>query len=314
MLNTLFSSVVLLLLTVLTAFEAHAQDKVRWGEFNPDIGNLAFYYGVEKGIYESYGIDIEIITFSGGPPKMAAAIAGDIDMGTIGPPGVIAISKGAPIRFVSSGWTSSIYFFLVADMDVQSIEGLAGKTIAINNFGSGYDIALRKILTSSGIDPDQDVSIVAVGSGPAAYAALLRGDVDAAVLKEHLVSLSEASGFGRNLASAWDYVGPFHQTSIFASTNFLSQKRDLVERVLAAYWKSQEVFLEEREAVLEFGVKFLKVDRDVLKSALDRFKGRYRVSGEIDRDEILGTIKILTELGRIEGDLSLDAVLYSINP
>lgn len=280
---------------------------VRWGEFNKDIGNLAFYLGLEKGFFRDEGIEIKVFTFPGGPPKMAAVVAGDLDMGTIGPPGIIAASRGAGITFVSSGWTSDIYFFLIGSPDIENIEGLRGGRIAINNYGSGYDLALRVMLKAHALNPEQDVSIVAVGSGPAALAALESGQLSAAVVKEHLLSLAESRQTARLLGASWDYLPEFHQTSIFAADQFTEKHPEAVRRVLNAYWRAQIYALENEEAVIKFGAKFLDVDSAVLKSAWDRFKPHLRTSGEIEHAALQNTVDALFQFGFIEEPIDADS-------
>jgi len=62
--------------------------------------------------------------------------------------------------------------------DITSKEDLKGKTIAIRAVGDATDIATRVALKKEGLDPDTDVTILAVQEAGARMAALQNGQID----------------------------------------------------------------------------------------------------------------------------------------
>ena len=122
-----------------------------------------------------------------------------------------------------------------------------------------------------------------------------RGDLPAAVVKEHLVSLAESRGSGKLLAASWDYFPSFHQTSIFATDAFIAKHPDIVRRTLKAYWRSQVYALEHQDEVIEFGENLLGVDGRIVKTAWERFRSHLRRSGEIDPKALENTINVLSQ-------------------
>lgn len=264
-----------------------------WGEFERDIGNLAFYQGIKKNIFLENNVHVSVVNFGGGPAMMSAAASGDIDMGVIGPPGIVAISRGIKIKLVSSGWTSKPYFFVIAERTINDVQDLRGKTVGINQFGSGYDLALREILNANGLTPMKDVEIISLGSGIAPFAALQHKKVNAAVVKEHLVSQAESMGLAHLIASEWDYLPKCHQTSIFASQKFIESKKDIIQSVLKAYWSSQKYFIDNINESIEFGSSLLGVSQDIIFKAITRFKPHLRESGIIHEEEFSNTVDTL---------------------
>src|SRR3954451_22306040 len=88
---------VLALLTVLGAQAAQAQTKVRVGQ--PQAGTFQFVplqVGSEGGIFKKHGVDLEVISFGGGPRVQQAIAASAIDIGIGSGPELAFVAKGAP--------------------------------------------------------------------------------------------------------------------------------------------------------------------------------------------------------------------------
>ncbi len=66
-------------------------------------------------------------------------------------------------------------FVFMAPAAISNIDQIKGKKIGVSNVGSSSDIATRVMLKKVGLDPEKDVSIVAVGSLQNRMAALLNG-------------------------------------------------------------------------------------------------------------------------------------------
>lgn len=282
---------------------------VKWGEFEFEVGSIPFFQALRAKTFSNGGIDLDITTFGTGPSKLAAAVSNSINMGTIGPPGMIAWDKGARLKFVSSGWISKIYFFLVASPTVTSIPDLVGKKVGINGFGSGYDIALRAILSVHGIGRPGQVDVVALGSEAAALAALKRGAIAAAILKEPSVSLCEYESIGRVIASSWDYLPDFHQTSIFCTDSFLKSNPEEVRTFLSIYWKNQADFLRDLDGAARFGSEMSGYPVPVIRSAIERFLPYWRTRGEIVKTEFENCSTTLLNLGLISRKIEFDEMV-----
>ena len=82
---------------VLGAPSAQAQTKVRLGQ--PQVGTFQFVplqVGSEAGVFKKHGIDLEIISFGGGPRVQQALAADSIDIGIGSGPELAFVAKGAP--------------------------------------------------------------------------------------------------------------------------------------------------------------------------------------------------------------------------
>src|SRR5919197_1525542 len=86
-----------LALSLVGGVSAEAQTKVRVGQ--PQVGTFQFaplQVGTEAGIFKKCGVDLEVISFGGGPRVQQAIAAGAIDIGIGSGPELAFVAKGAP--------------------------------------------------------------------------------------------------------------------------------------------------------------------------------------------------------------------------
>ena len=82
---------------LMAASPAQAQTKVRLGQ--PQVGTFQFVplqVGSEAGIFRKHGVDLEVISFGGGPRVQQALAAESIDIGIGSGPELAFVAKGAP--------------------------------------------------------------------------------------------------------------------------------------------------------------------------------------------------------------------------
>lgn len=146
--------------------------------------------------------------------------AGKIDIAAPTPDATIAaIGKGQDVRVVYEWNRSPTQYYAVKDgSSLTSVEGLKGSTIGVSALGSGAkvmsDVALRK----ASLDPEKDVSYVAVGVGAAALDALVKGKVDALMLWS-----AQYAGM-ENTGAELDYIKPESIQDLFATSIAVSDK------------------------------------------------------------------------------------------
>src|SRR5262245_26815318 len=84
-------------IAVLWTQAGSAQTKVRVGQ--PQAGTFQFVplqVGTEAGIFRKHGIDLEVISFGGGPRVQQAIAADSIDIGIGSGPELAFVANGAP--------------------------------------------------------------------------------------------------------------------------------------------------------------------------------------------------------------------------
>jgi NitT/TauT family transport system substrate-binding protein len=156
--------------------------------------NLPEWMAYESGIFKQNGLDVTLdnIASSTGIP---AILSGQVQIGHLGGSETLsAAAAGGDLVIIAI--TGPVYpFVFMAPSSITTVDQLRGKKIGVSNIGSSSDIATRVMLEKVGLVPDQDVTIVAVGSLQNRMAALLNGAIDGGVAQPPDQLALEDKGF-----------------------------------------------------------------------------------------------------------------------
>ncbi|MFC3769590.1 ABC transporter substrate-binding protein [Paenibacillus sp. GCM10012303] len=267
--------------------------KIRYSPLS-GVSGLAVRFGAEKGFFKEEGLDVEFITTKNAVEGLTSK---DVDIADVPTTtAIIAAGKGAPIKIVSSMFRTKGPFYLIGAPGINSVEDLKGKKVGAGTFGSGLDVYTQTILQKHGLRKN-DVAYVANGAQEAAYASLLTGQVDATIIHEPFASLVEISGQGKLLAKGWDYLPNFH-TGVLASRNdFIEKHPELIEKLLRAYFKSQEYAKSHFDEYRAYFLQNVKVDEKAVDSAFRREDVLWENDPNVDSKSLLETQQIQVDLG-----------------
>ncbi|HEY3167367.1 MAG TPA: ABC transporter substrate-binding protein [Candidatus Binatia bacterium] len=125
---------------------------------------------------------------------------------------------------------------LVVRPNINSVEGLKGKRVAVFRFGSASHMRLLNVLPRYGMS-ERDVTFLQVGDAPERLIALNSGSVDATLLSppEHFEALRLGMKILLNLR---DLNVPYQGTGVVTTQRLLARNRDLARRFLKAFVES----------------------------------------------------------------------------
>ncbi len=165
-------------------------------------GKAALYYlpltiAEQRGYFRDEGLQLEILDFAGGAKALQAMMGGGADVVSGGFDHVMVMrARGQNLRgFVLQGATPAISLGVVKGRTAQyrTPKDLKGMKIGVSAPGSSTHAFINHLLASVGLAPD-DVSIIGVGTGPAAVAAMQAGHLDAIANIEPAITLMERTG------------------------------------------------------------------------------------------------------------------------
>ena len=144
--------------------------------------NYASLWGVlsaiEQGCFEEEGITVELTEFPDGPSEIAAMEGGSIDVAYIGKGAHRLCITGSAVIFAPSSVHTVDKVVCMPDSGIQSVEDLAGKTIAFNA-GSSSESTFNNALKVAGLErADVDEYEMSIDN---MVPAAVSGDIDAAI-------------------------------------------------------------------------------------------------------------------------------------
>ncbi len=234
---------------------------------------LPYVVAKEKGFFEKEGLKVQLITFRGTNLMLTALLTGDLDYATILPFLTGAAARGLPVRILAAVTKSSSYF-MVARPEIESVKALRGKKLGINSFGSSADYAAYAAVSRSGMDPNKDLAILAIGGGtPERLAAVVSGSVDATVITSPAEYAAEKQGL-RVIMSAQE-LGQLVRipiTGVGATQKKMEKDPDEIVRLLRALRLSTQYLLQNPEYSVALFQRIMHVDA----AAADRLFKLYR--------------------------------------
>lgn len=139
-------------------------------------GQTPVWVAQDAGIFKQNGLDVEQ-TYIASANAIAAVIAGQVPIAQGGGSEALsAASNGGDLVVIGNVVPVYPYTMYVA-ANIKSLDDLKGKKVGVSSNGSASDIATRVALKKVGLDPNKDVSIIAVGSSTNRTAALQSGAI-----------------------------------------------------------------------------------------------------------------------------------------
>lgn len=229
----------------------------------PGIPQYFAEFGVQKGFFEDEGIDLEVKTLPGGAQQATAALAGDVQF-TGGD--VVAFTtfrdRDLPMTIVRPGTaaaeTPADDFSTVQvpkGSDIQTVEDLAGATVAVNELDNVGTVTIREVLRREGVDPDA-VSFVELPF-PDMLPSLAAGSGDAAWLIEPFSTIGQAQG-NRSIMSPYAQYAPGTQIGlVLATKQYAQQNPKIVDAFQKAHARTAEYITahpdEFKQALVKLG-------------------------------------------------------------
>jgi NitT/TauT family transport system substrate-binding protein len=135
---------------------------------------------------------------------------------------------------------------------------LKGKKIAVSSLGGMSTLLVREMVTRSGLDPDRDVTYLAVGGSETRSNAM--GFVDAALMTIPLNYAPERQGYNR-LAWAPDLVR-YPMNGISGSPEYFVANRELVLAVLRGLAGGVRDVKQRKSEMIPFLKSYLDVPEE----------------------------------------------------
>jgi NitT/TauT family transport system substrate-binding protein len=150
----------------------------------------------QLGEFDKAGLQVELVDLKGGSDALKAVLGGSADVvsGYFDHCVNLAAKKQELQAFVVYDRFPGLVLVVSPSHtgEIKSIRDLAGKKIGVSAPGSSTDFFLKYLLKKNGLDPTS-ASVIGVGLGATAVAAMEQGQIDAAVMLDPSVTVLQGS-------------------------------------------------------------------------------------------------------------------------
>jgi NitT/TauT family transport system substrate-binding protein len=287
---------------------AQGEQEVRISVGSYNLNNLPFFIADAQGYFKDEGLKVRTENFAqGGSKVLQALVAGSTDVAVGFYDHTIQMqAKGKSVTaFVLLSRNSGLVLAGGNDsrFDPARPDTIRGARVGITAPGSSSDFFVRYYLERHGI-PVSEVSLIGVGSGAAAVAALQQGKVDLLVNYDPAATLIQERGIGRILidarsdAGAREVYGGLYPTSVlYAQQSFIDANPEAIGKIVRAEQRALK-FIAESSAdaiVAALPDSYVSGDRATYAKAVEAARSIFSVDGRFTEADMATPLAVLSE-------------------
>jgi NitT/TauT family transport system substrate-binding protein len=148
------------------------------------------------GYWKAEGYDVEVVPMGGSLEAVQQLVAGNVDFVQINSGVVVQsnVNNKLALRSVLLSTVNDWSVVAVEGGPIRDVKDFKGKSIGVPALSTGGMPLLKEFLRANGLEPDVDVSIVAVGFGAPAYEAIRSNKVQGLLFFQAAITGFENAG------------------------------------------------------------------------------------------------------------------------
>lgn len=216
------------------------------------------------GYFKDEGLNVTIVPTNSGDASVQAMLGGSVQAVTTGFDTALELTaKGQATQHLAGMEMATIYAFvggnsfpqIPADDPQAFVNAVRGKKFGVASSGSTGDTIARGLFREYGLNPEADVSIIAVGTGAAATAALQTGAVDALITYEPDLTKMVDAGIGRvvfdlRTTTKEKTYSQLPTSTLQATSGWIEDNPDTARALVRAVAKANRVLREDPQTAL----------------------------------------------------------------
>ena len=284
----------------LTAISLNAKAEV----VNIGISTVGLYelpteISKRKGFYQEEGLEVRKVVVRT-PLHVAALLAGELDYSTV--TGIIlsASVQGMPLKTVM-GWFDKPLHMLIARPNIKKLTDLKDKIVAVSTYGSIPHVMIREALASAGMNPEKDITVLALGGSGDRLGALAAGIVDATPLDVAYIQRTEKLGF-TNLLYLGDAVN-LRLGGFAVNTDKIQRNPEQISRVIRATLKGVRFLKNNKQETLAIMRDYLKISGDYVEKIYQFAMRSLNEDGLVAKNSLDNEIRLAREQLKIKEEV-----------
>ncbi|MCM0760889.1 MULTISPECIES: ABC transporter substrate-binding protein [Sporomusa] len=261
---------------------------------------------IAHGQTEFRQFTLEPVKFSGWA-ELAEALKGNAIQGAFAltPIGMSLKQKGVPVKAVFLGHRNGSVLTAKNIPELNKIEDLRGKTIAIPSRFSTHNVLIHKVLTEKGINPNSEVKFIDM-SPPEMVNALSTGKIDAFIVAEPFGGQAEMQKVGKVLVLSKD-IWHDHICCVLNMQEEVVQKQpEAVEELVGGLAKAAAFIDNNPQEAAKLSLKYLGQKQEVVEHVLTNPKGRITFNNLVpDIRDFAATQEYLLQFGITKDKIDL---------
>ena len=308
----------------LTSCDKKDDKKITVAEVTHSVFYAPQYVGVSEGIFEKYGLNVEIILASGADKVMATLLSGDAEIGLMGPEASIYVyaqgKKDYAITFAQLTQKDGSFIVGREANDNFKLEDLNGKSILAGRRGGMPLMTLEYVLKEANLNPVKDDTTANINlrtdiAFAAQAGAFISGEGDYTTLFEPTASELELAGKGYVLASVGAYTDNVAYTCYQSLKSYMDKNDEKIDNFSKAIAESISWVLTHSSMDVATSIKdfFKETDINVLTNSIERYRliDAWSHNPYLDENEFKHLQNIIISSGELDKYMPYDKLVVN---
>ena len=257
------------------------------------------------GYFKEEGLSVEIPDFAGGAKSLQALIGGSADIVAGGFDHTIHMQtmaqKLSAFVLLSTNPAISLGVAKTKAANYTWHKDLKGMKVGVTAPGSSSHMMLDHLLASVQLKPD-DVSVIGVGTGPQAVAAMKSGQIDAMVNVEPVMTLLEKQGLMTIVAETITskgtrevFGGPMLIGTLYAKASFIKDNPKTIQAVTNAMVRALKWIkvATPDQLVAALPPEYLLGDKALYLEVFEKLRANYSPDGMITAAAVKNSYEVM---------------------
>jgi ABC-type nitrate/sulfonate/bicarbonate transport system substrate-binding protein len=191
----------------------------------------------QQGYLEQCGLDATTVNADGTTRLLGSILNGSQDISVLSgiSPIFPAVEHGAKMKILAGADLLPVQTIYSKRPEIKEVKDLVGRNVGVGQLGSLAHQLVVALLLKRGIDPSK-VTFASIGSSADMFRAVVAGSVDAAPGQIEVYKHQADYGVhSLSDANMWTEIPEHTYQGVFASEEAITNRRDVLVRVLAAY-------------------------------------------------------------------------------
>lgn len=291
--------------------------RISVGSYN--LNNLPFFIADANGYFDQVGLKVQTENFAQGGSKVLQALVAnstDVAVGFYDHTIQMQAKRKDVVGFVLLSRNSGLVLAGRDDatFDPAKPQTIKGQKVGITAPGSSSDFFVRHFLAQHDI-PVDSISLIGVGSGAAAVAALEQGKIDLLVNYDPAATLITERRIGKIIIDARSdegarqvYGGLYPTSVMYANQSFLDTRPQAAEKIARAQQLALRFIADHsaEEIVAALPDSYVSGDRATYARAVENARAIFTTDGHFTPADLETPLKVLREFNKDVANTNID--------
>lgn len=275
----------------------------------PVLDHAAVFVAIDQGFFEEEGLTVDAQPAQGGAAAVPAMIAGEMQAAYATYPSfLLSESNGIGITIVAEGVRGTVEsagVYTMPDSDIESIEDLEGKTVAVNTLNNTGDQTIKLHLEEAGVD-ESSVEFIELPF-PDMVPTTLSGGVDAVWLVEPFRTGALEEGLEEVFSTYEGSTDGIPVSGVAMTTEFVEDNPNTVAAFARGIEKANDLLAEDASLAVEL----LPTYSEVSDETAANLEIPLWTEGQGSAEEIGRWNDIMIGTGALPEAVDVDSMFYS---